>query len=237
MSSYRIDCSPEKNTLASRAVQVILENIQTALKKKKRVQIALSGGSTPSVVYKLLSQENISWQRVDVFLGDERWVDSNDPLSNSLMIRNTLLSSSPGSLSSFHSIPTTQLSNPEESADAFEKLLREKCFGAPPIFDLMLLGLGEDGHTASLFPSTKSLNVIDRWTTVSRGKGQDRITLTAPVLSAASKVIFLVSGSSKQIALKRLIDPAESTERTPAKLVQPAKEILVLVDQAAANLI
>jgi len=101
----------------------------------------------------------------------------------------------------------------------------------------MLLGLGDDGHTASLFPSTDSLYVFDRWTTVSRGKGQDRITLTAPVLSAANKVVFLVSGASKQIALKRLIDPHESSDRTPARLVQPAHEILVLADQLAASLI
>ena len=95
MSSYRIDCSPEKDILASRAVEVILENIQTALKKKERVQLALSGGSTPSVVYKLLSQENIPWQRVDVFLGDERWVDPNDSASNAFMLNRTLFSVSP----------------------------------------------------------------------------------------------------------------------------------------------
>ena len=237
MSSYKIECSIDKDKLACRAVQIILDQIKMSLKKKERVQIALSGGSTPSVVYKLLSQVNIPWQLVDVFLGDERWVDPNDLLSNALMIRNTLLSANPGSHACCHFVPTTQLSTPEESADAFEKLLKEKCIGDPPVFDLMLLGLGEDGHTASLFPSTESLYVVDRWTTVSRGKGKDRITLTAPVLSAASKVIFLVSGASKQLALKRLIDPSESSDRTPAKLVQPVNEILVLTDQGAANLI
>ena len=106
-----------------------------------------------------------------------------------------------------------------------------------PCFDLILLGLGEDGHTASLFPGTQSLNVRNSLATVSKGKAIERITLTASVLSSASKVIFLVSGEGKQTALKRLLDPNESYERTPAKLVNPDSEIVLLVDKAAAALI
>lgn len=98
----------------------------------------------------------------------------------------------------------------------------------------MVLGLGDDGHTASLFPGTDAPGVTDAWATVGRGKGLDRISLTAPVLSAARQVIFLVAGRAKQEALRRLIDPTESAERTPARLVQPANDVLILVDQDAA---
>ena len=237
MTIYKIDTSSNKQELAKRTSDEISKYLLTLLKKKERVQIAISGGSTPCDVYKLLSKENIAWERIDVFLADERWVDPKDPLSNSLMIRDTLLYNTPGSLASFYEVVTTQLPTPEASAIAFEELIKEKCIGTPPVFDLILLGLGEDGHTASLFPYTDSLEVLNQWTTVGRGKGQDRITLTVPVLSAAKKIIFLVSGSSKQIALKRLIDPLEPTYRTPAKLVNPSTEILVLADKSATDLI
>ena len=237
MSNYKIERAINKEDLTLKTVQTILAQINAVLSRKERAQIALSGGSTPSDVYKLLSSEKINWSRVDIFLGDERWVDPADPLSNALMIRNTFLSSLPGSQASFHAVPTTQLSSPKSSAIAFEEILNQKCIGSPPVFDLILLGLGEDGHTASLFPFTSALKVTDKWATTSKGKGCDRITLTAPVLSAATKVIFLVSGASKQIALKRLMDPSESPDRTPAKLVQPFDEILVLADQAALNLV
>ena len=99
----------------------------------------------------------------------------------------------------------------------------------------MVLGLGDDGHTASLFPGTEATTVTDCWATVGRGKGLDRITLTAPVLSAAREVMFLVSGSAKRQALQRLVDPQESPLRTPAKLVSPAKQVLILADQDAAS--
>ena len=103
------------------------------------------------------------------------------------------------------------------------------------VFDVMVLGLGEDGHTASLFPGTSATSVRDCAVTLGAGKGLERISITAPVLSAARQVIVLVSGAGKAQALQRLLDPAEASERTPAKLVQPQSPVLVLADAAAAG--
>ena len=236
MSSYRIERSPSSENLARRAAEHIGAAIDLALDQRDRAQIALSGGNTPALAYALLGQEHLPWDRVDVFLGDERWVAADDESSNARMLRNTLLKTGqPGARACFHPVPTVELSSPEASADAFAELVAKACEGEPPVFDFILLGLGDDGHTASLFPGTEALGVLDRWTTIGRGKGLERITLTAPVLSAARQVVFLVSGEAKRHALSRLIDAAESPERTPAKLVRPSSEILVLADQAASQ--
>lgn len=236
MSSYRIERSASSKELARRAAEHIGAAIDLALDQRDRAQIALSGGTTPALAYELLGREHLPWDRVDVFLGDERWVAADDDSSNARMLRQTLLKQDqPGARACFHPVPTVELASPEASADAFADLITSVCDGDPPVFDLMLLGLGDDGHTASLFPGTDAPAVRDRWTTIGRGKGLDRITLTAPVLSAARQVVFLVSGDGKRQALSRLIDSGESADRTPAKLVQPRSEILVLADQAAAE--
>ena len=204
--------------------------------QRDRAQIALSGGSTPAQAYSLLGKQHLPWDRVDVLLGDERWVAADDSSSNARMLRHTLFGDGlPGAQARFHPVPTVELASAEASAEAFADLVTRVCSGSPPVFDLMLLGLGDDGHTASLFPGTEAPQVQDRWTTIGRGKGLDRITLTAPVLSAARQVVFLVSGEGKRQALRRLLDPMESPERTPAKLVRPSAPILVLTDEAASQ--
>ncbi len=238
MTTYKIQRAKDQEDLARLASQLIASNISLALEQRDRVQIALSGGSTPEQTYLLLGKEHLPWDRVDVFLGDERWVDSSSDLSNALMIRRSLLLSTyPGANAKFHTFPTTQLSTPHKSAEAFAELVSNKCGGDPPIFDLILLGLGNDGHTASLFPDSESLNIKDRWTAVCSGNGQSRVTLTAPVLSSARKIFFLVSGRSKQIALKKLLDPSETSSSIPAKLVNPRSEIIILADDEASALI
>jgi 6-phosphogluconolactonase len=168
-------------------------------------------------------------------LGDERWVSATDPASNARMLRETLLAEGgPGAQARFHPVPT-ELPTPEASVDAFERYVRDLCPGDPPVFDVMLLGLGDDGHTASLFPGTPATQERTRLVTIGAGKGMERISLTAPVLSAARQVMFLVSGAGKGEALRRLLDPAEHAERTPAKLVQPQAPVLVLADAEAAQ--
>ena len=234
MTTYRIERAGDSDSLARRASETIATQISQVLDQRDRCRIALSGGSTPAKAYALLGQEHLPWERVDVVLGDERWVAADDESSNARMLRNTLFDGGPGATASFHAVPTVELSDADASAAAFADLVSRICPGEPPVFDLMLLGLGDDGHTASLFPGTEAPGVTDRWATVGRGKGLDRITLTAPVLSAARQVIFLVGGSAKQEALRRLMDPLESAERTPARLVQPANDVLILADQDAS---
>ncbi len=236
MTTYRIERAKDPQDLARRSAEHIATAIDLALDQRDRAQIALSGGTTPARAYELLGQEHLPWDRVDVLLGDERWVAADDASSNALMLHNTLLKpGQPGARACFHPVPTVELASAEASAEAFAELVSRLCSGAPPVFDLMLLGLGDDGHTASLFPGTEAPLVRDRWTTIGRGKGLDRITLTAPVLSAARQVVFLVSGEGKRQALSRLLDPAESPDRTPAKLVQPGSEIIVVADQGACG--
>ena len=172
----------------------------------------------------MLGQERLPWDRVDVFLGDERWVAADDESSNARMLRRTLLAEGPGAAALFHAVPTVELPDADASADAFAQLLTTICPGTPPVFDLILLGLGDDGHTASLFPGTEAPTIVDRWATVGRGKGLDRITLTAPVLSAADQVMFLVSGAGKRQALEQLwIQPVPLRRLQRSWFSQPAQ--------------
>ncbi|MFM8936475.1 MAG: 6-phosphogluconolactonase [Vulcanococcus sp.] len=234
-TTYQLDVAPDAPQLARRCAERIAASIDLALNQRDRAQIALSGGSTPAAAYRLLNREHLPWNRVDVVLGDERWVDASDPASNARMLAETLLAEEgPGATACFHPVPTGLLT-PEASGEAFERTVRQLCPGDPPVFDVMLLGLGDDGHTASLFPGTPAAAVRDRAVTIGAGKGLERITLTAPVLSAARQVIVLVSGAGKRQALQRLLDPGESAERTPARLVQPRSPVLVLADAAAAE--
>jgi 6-phosphogluconolactonase len=219
--------------LARQAAEQVASGIDLALAERDRAQIALAGGETPRAAYTRLGNEHLPWERVDVLLGDERWVAADDPSSNARMLRETLLAQPPASHARFHPVPTDRPS-PEASALAYAKELAALCPGPLPRFDVLLLGLGDDGHTASLFPGTAAPAVNDRSVTIGEGKGLPRITLTAPVLCAARRVVFLVSGAGKRQALARLLDPAESPERTPARLVQPAGEVLILADAAAA---
>ncbi len=234
MTRYQLIVASSADDLARQCAERIASCIDLALAERDRSQIALAGGETPKPAYVRLGREHLPWERVDVLLGDERWVDADDPASNARMLRETLLTQPPALHARFHPVPT-DADSPEADAERFAELLSSLCAGTPPRFDLVLLGLGDDGHTASLFPGTAATSVTDRWATVSEGKGLPRITLTAPVLSAARQVILLVSGAGKQQALRRLLDASEDPQRTPARLVRPASEVVILADAAAAE--
>lgn len=234
MTAYHLRIAANGEELARQTAEHLASTLDLAMAERDRAQIALAGGSTPRAAYLRLGAEHLPWDRVDVLLGDERWVSPDDPASNARLIRESLLADGPGREASFHAVPT-HLATPEASAEAYADLLVQLCGGEPPTLDVVLLGLGEDGHTASLFPGTSAPLVRDRWVTTGEGKGLPRITLTAPVLSAARTVIFLVSGAGKRQALERLLDPDEPPERTPARLVSPEGEVLILADAAAAS--
>ncbi len=231
MSTYELKVLNNSDDLAREAALIISNLIKSVLQKKERCHIALSGGSTPCKTYHILKDQILPWEKVDIFLGDERWVPSNHKDSNALMLKNSLLSSGLATKARFYEVPVDKCLTPAECAVEFSLLIETVCGDSFPLFDLTLLGLGDDGHTASLFPQSDSLNVKESITTVSAGKGTDRITLTAPCINASSKIIFLVSGKGKKIALQRLLDPNEKSSRTPAKLIDPASNILILADK------
>jgi len=230
---YRLIVAESAEDLARQTAQAIGSTLDLVLAQRDRAQIALAGGETPRATYRQLGHQHLPWDRVDVLLGDERWVSASDPSSNARMVRETLMAEAPGRQARLHPVPT-DLASPQLGAETYGELLHQLCAGTPPALDLVLLGLGDDGHTASLFPGTAAPTITDRAVTLGEGKGLPRVTLTAPTLSAARRVLFLVSGAGKVQALKRLLDPLESTERTPAKLVQPDEEVWIFADRAAA---
>ncbi len=232
-NGYSLNIYKNKSELSSAVFRYIESQIIQKLKNKDRFKFCVSGGSTPKSVYQLLSKRDIAWEKVDVFLGDERCVDPDSELSNSLMLKNSLLTNY-GSKAFFYEIFSDLNANEEDIKKLFISKLLEKCGTNPPSFDLTLLGLGDDGHTASLFPYQQNNNVDD-FVIFNQGKGLKRISLTPKVLSASSKIVFLVSGESKQIALKRLLDEKEPNDRTPSKLIKSSSQISIFCDQVSAK--
>ena len=199
----------------------------------------LAGGSTPKAAYEILARdfaEEIDWGRTHVFFGDERTVPPDHEDSNYRMARLALIDHVP--VGSVHRMRGEL--PPDEAAASYEGELKA-FFGDedPPRFDLILLGLGEDGHTASLFPETSALEVADRLVVANPVLELDttRVTLTAPVLNAARAVRFLVAGGGKAEALKEVLEGDADPRAYPARLVQPPGGPAWMVDREAARLL
>jgi 6-phosphogluconolactonase len=225
------------------AAEELVRTANEAVTQRGRFAIALSGGSTPKNLYNLLAtnaRTALPWDRMFFFWGDERHVSPADPDSNYRMADETMLSKIPVAAGNVFRI---KAENPDAGAvaEAYEQTLR-KFFalepGQFPRFDLILLGMGPDGHTASLFPGTRALReksrlVVANW--VDKMKGS-RISLTLPVLNAAAAVAFLVSGTDKAPALHAVLESEAPGEQYPAKLVRPSDGKLIwLIDRAAAS--
>ena len=229
-----VEVLPDKATLIERSLMVVVQKIQSAVEERGRCTIALAGGSTPKPLYEALADQSLPWEKIQVFWGDERYVPSDHPESNQKMARQAWLDrvNIPDNI---HPMPT-QADAPTTDAEKYEAELRQFFGGEAgqvPAFDIILLGLGDDGHTASLFPHTEALTVRDRLITVGNKDGQPRLTFTVPLINHARCVMFLVAGESKREAIAQIFAPSADDMAYPARLVQPQGELWWLLDQAA----
>lgn len=209
-----------------------------SIRERGRFLVALSGGSTPMALYRLLAREPIDWTRIHVFWGDERLVPPEDAENSYGQAREALLKHIPIPTENIHRVASEL--DPVAAARDYASILRE--FAAPPLdwprFDLVLLGLGEDGHTASLFPGSPvdATEPVIAVTAQYQGRPARRVTLTPLVFNAARQVIFLVTGANKAVTLKGVFSDYNSSEQIPAKRIQPADgQVTWLVDKAAGK--
>lgn len=232
-----VEVLPDKQALIERSLEVVLSKMQAAIQEHGRCTIALAGGGTPKPLYEKLATQNLPWDKIHVFWGDERYVSADHPDSNQRMARQAWLDKVDIPSSNIHPMPTGG-DSPAADADKHEAELQE-FFGMPagnfPHFDVILLGIGDDAHTASLFPHTDALNVQDRLITVGNKDGQPRITFTAPLINHAHSVIFIVAGSGKRPALAQIFAPEADALTYPSRLIQPQGELWWLLDESAGQ--
>jgi 6-phosphogluconolactonase len=238
---------PDAAALAGRAAQYMTEMAGEAVADRGRARIAISGGSTPKAVFETLADptqpwcSRMPWGSVDLYWVDERCVPPDHAESNYRMTREALLNHVPLRPEQIHRMEGEL--EPERAADRYESELRNsfRLEGAEkPRFDLIALGMGSDGHTASLFPYTEALHELDRLVAANRVPQKDawRITLTWPVIDHASSVFFLVAGADKAEILKEVLIGPRDPERLPSQLIWPVSGILTFIlDKAAAALL
>ncbi len=234
----KLEILADPEALSHRVADWLLE---MATAKDGIFAIDLSGGSTPRRLYECLAgppyRNSFPWSRTHWFWGDERFVPHDDALSNYRMVREALLSRAPIPALNVHPIPTEGVS-PEAAASAYERQLKSfygaECLDpARPLFDVTLLGLGPDGHTASLFPGTAVLAEQNRWVAAVVGaKSEARITLTYPALESSRNAAFLVEGEEKRAILNWL---CRGDDSLPAARLRPAGMLRVFADEAAID--
>lgn len=234
---------PHRVALAGNAAQRFVTIAQDAIKARGKFFVALSGGSTPRDLYDVLataeSSHAFDWSRAHLFWGDERAVPPDHQESNYRLARDTLITRVPIPLENVHRILGEN--KPDAAARAYEKTLRD-VFGlsALPRFDLILLGLGENGHTASLFPNSRVLREKSRWVAADFVKELDayRLTLTPLVINAAENILFLVAGVGKAPAVRATLRGDARPSDFPAQLIQPPNgNVVWLLEKDAASLL
>jgi 6-phosphogluconolactonase len=232
--SGRVEILDTPQALAARAADFIADAMRGCAAP---FRLCLSGGSTPRATYNLLAGRNdLTWDCAELFFGDERFVPPNNPDSNYRMARESLLAGGRVQPRALLAMPTD--GTPQSCADAYEEILRQQ-YGASildpavPLFDLMLLGLGDDGHTASLIPGQPVLKERARWVApVPQGRDEVRLTLTYPAIESSRVTLFLVAGADKAKAVARV---RSGDTALPAGALQPLGEVVWLLDRAAAG--
>jgi len=231
-----VDVQADNLAVAERVAGWLVERLNI---NAGNLSLCLSGGKTPKLLYETLAKpefsSKISWSKVHVFWGDERFVPKNDQLSNFKMVKTALLDNVSIPEGNIHAVPT-ELGDAELAAAAYEKELQAFYGGRVLVankflFDVTLLGIGSDGHTASLFPGSDVLKEKTAWVKAVKGvKPEDRITLTLPVLESSKAVAFLVTGSDKSAVMKQVLT-GKST--VPAAQIRPQGHLYWFLDQAA----
>ena len=240
--SYKLEVFNTADELSKDAAKLIITIANKAIAIRGKFTISLSGGKTPAKLYSFLAEspfcEQVQWKNTFVFWADERCVPLDDERNNAHQAKLILLDKIDIPWDNIYSIPVNL--TPVEAASNYEKKLNGFFGTESPRFDLMLLGLGENGHTASLFPGT---NVIDEKLkglreVYSKEEKMFRVTMTAPLINLARHILFLVTGEKKAEILKKVLSSSYQPENYPAQLIKPVDgELLWFVDQAAASLI
>lgn len=226
--------------LSHEVARWITDYIVLILKKQERFVLVLSGGNTPHQLNTLLAaspyKDKIDWSKLHIFWGDERYVPFEDERNNAKMAFDTLLNHVPVPADHIHKMQTDIF--PEQSAMEYEKILREYFHHSHKTFDLVLLGMGDDGHTLSLFPGTEVIYEESKLATAYFLPAQNmyRITLTAPVVNRAARIAFLVTGAGKADALKEVIEGDYKPDIYPSQVIKPVDgELYWFTDEAAAG--
>jgi 6-phosphogluconolactonase len=231
----KVEILTDKTALIQRSLELMVEKIQQSIRERGICTIALSGGGTPRPLYEAIAERDLPWDNIHIFWGDERYVPSDHPDSNEKMARDAWLNRVPIPPENIHSTPTDS-DDPQKDAQQYEQHLQQFFQlppGTMPVLDIMLQGMGDDGHTASLFPHTEALQVCDRAIAVGNKDGSPRITFTIPAINQSRCVIFLVAGSGKQQAIKQVFSETANPHTYPAKFIQPQGELWWLLDAEA----
>lgn len=232
---------PDLEAISYKAASLFVNASRNSIATRTKFAVAISGGSTPRRLYTLLSSspycDQVDWQKVHFFWADERCVPVEDEASNFKVAFDRLISKVPIPDGHIHRIKGEE--DPGKAARDYEADIRE-FFGASglPVFDLVLLGMGEDGHTASLFPGSKSLEETARLAVpvYLEKPNRNRITLTLPVLNNAAQILFLVAGSSKAAVLSEILSDKEKKREFPAGRIRPVQgKVIWLIDREAAG--